>query len=388
MGKVIRKIKKFITNILVMPIRNREKRHYTRWWIMNFRFFDCLLWIKFIHSSIRPNSVLLVETNNCHGEVIAGYVRYFEKSGFNVDILVSSEVYTEKPFCRLNLKNVRIFQCDFIVQKWILYSKKIMDYKHIFLMSSAYYRQSEGEKYTFALDAFPALKKHPSLFVVEHDLADIARFKEEEFLKRNRLITLGHFNKGVFMSPILFGNIEKKSKNEITTFITIGAIKGFRKNHQALIQAIEQLAQENLRFKVTVVGSGRLDNLPKSIHPYIQIMGRLNFPKMFTCLEKSDYFLPLLDADTSEHERYITTGVTGSAQLIYAFSKVPVLHPKFAPFYGFDEENAILAADLAQGMRKAIQMSADEYKQKQSALTDLAKQLENESFHNLRKILK
>ena len=37
-------------------------------------------------------------------------------------------------------------------------------------------------------------------------------------------------------------------------------------------------------------------------------------------------------------------------------------------------------------MKQAIQMSTDEYKQKQSALTDLAKQLENESFHNLKEI--
>ena len=388
MKKIIKKIKKFITNILVMPIRNREKRHYTRWWIMNFRFLDCLLWIKFVYSTIRQNSVLLIETNNCHGEVIAGYIRYFQKLGFNIDISVSSDVYAEKPFCRLNMENVRIFPCDFIVQKWILYSKKIINYKHVFLMSSAYYRRSVEEKYTSALDAFPPLRGHPSLFVIEHDLADIARFKEEEFLKHNRLITLGHFDKGVFMSPILFGNIEKNPKNKVTTFITIGAIKGFRKNHQALIQAIEQLAQENLRFKVIIVGSGSLDSLPKTVHPYIQIMGRLNFPKMFKCMEKADFFLPLLDADTPEHERYITTGVTGSAQLIYAFSKVPVLHPKFAPFYEFNEKNAILTSDLAQGMRKAIQISADEYTQKQSALTDLAEKLENESLHNLKEILK
>lgn len=384
----MKKIKKILTNIFVAPIRNREKRHKIRRYILDFHLIDCCYFCRFLLSFVCKNTVLLVETNNTHGEVIGGYISYFQKLGFNVDILISTEIDKEAPFCRLNMKHIKVFHCGSVVLGWILKLKKLAQYKHIVIMSSAYYRKSAGEDYTGVLDEFPSLKDHLSLYVVEHDLVDIHRFKEEELLKKNHLITLGHFDKGVFMCPILFGNIQKNTKNETTTFITIGAIKGFRKNHQALIQAIEQLASENLKFKVIVIGSGTLDNLPKSIHPYIQIMGRLDFPKMFDCMEKADFFLPLLDADNKEHNRYISTGVTGSAQLIYAFSKVPVLHPKFAPFYGFNDDNAIVTEDLAEGMRQAIQMSSDEYKQKQSVLTDLAKKLENESLHNLRKILK
>ena len=371
-----------------MLIRNHEKRHKVRRYILDFHLIDCYYFYQFFANSVRENTVLLVEANNCHGEVIAGYMQYFQKLGFNIDALTSSEIEKEHPFCRLNLKDVKLFHCDGIALGWISKLKKIIKYKHVFVMSSAYYRKSAREDYTSFLDEFPGLKNHPSLYVVEHDLIDIPRFKEEELLKKNHLITLGHFDKGVFMSPILFGKIQKNPKNEITTFITIGAIKSFRKNHQALIQTIEKLASENLKFKVIVIGSGTLDNLPKSIHPYIQIMGRLDFPKMFDCMEKADFFLPLLDADNPEHDRYITTGVTGSAQLIYAFSKVPVLHPKFAPFYQFNENNAILTTNLIDGMKQAIQMAADEYKQMQSNLTNLAEKLENESFHNLKEILK
>lgn len=384
----MKKIKKNLTNIFVMPIRNREKRHKIRRYILDFHLIDCCYFCRFLLSSVCENTILLVETNNCHGEVIGGYISYFQKLGFNVDILIRTEIEKEHPFCRLNLNDVKLFHCDRIALGWILKLKKLAQYKHIFMMSSAYYRKSAGEDYTGVLDEFPSLKDHPSLYVVEHDLVDIHRFKEEELLKKNHLITLGHFDKGVFMCPILFGNIQKNTKNETTTFITIGAIKSFRKNHQALIQAIEKLASGNMKFKVIIVGSGTLDNLPKSIHPYIQIMGRLDFPKMFDCIEKSDFFLPLLDADNPEHNRYITTGVTGSAQLIYAFSKVPVLHPKFANFYQFNENNAILTTNLTDGMKQAIQMSAEAYKQKQSALTDLAEKLENESLNNLMEVLK
>ena len=371
-----------------MLILNREKRRKVRRWILNFHLIDLIYYVHFLFFQIRKNSIVLIETNNCHGEVISGYIQYFQKIGMHIDVFITLDVKAEKPFCRLDIKKLNVFCLNHKTLTWILKLKKIMQYKHLFVMSSAYYAGIKNGSYTSVFDEFPGLKNHPSLYVVEHDLIDIPRFKEEELLKKNHLITLGHFDKGVFMSPILFGDIQKSPKNEITTFITIGAIKSFRKNHQVLIQAIEQLASENLRFKVIVVGSGTLDNLPKSIHPYIQIMGRLDFPKMFDCMEKSNFFLPLLDADNPEHNRYITTGVTGSAQLIYAFSKVPVLHPKFAPFYQFNENNAILTTNLTDGMKQAIQMSTEEYKQKQSALTDLAKKLENESLHNLKEILK
>lgn len=381
-------IKKILTNIFVMLIWNREKRRKVRRCILNFHLIDSIYYLHFLFFSIRKNSIVLIETNNCHGEVISGYVQYFQKMGFHLDVFVALDVKAEKPFCRLDMKKVNVFCLNHKTLTWILKLKKIMQYKHLLVMSSAYYAGIKNGSYTSVFDEFPGLKNHPSLYVVEHDLIDIPRFKEEELLKKNRLITLGHFDKGVFVAPILFGDIQKSPKNEITTFITIGAIKSFRKNHQALIQAIEQLASQNVKFKVIIVGSGTLKNLPKSVHPYIKIMGRLDFPKMFDCMEKADFFLPLLDPDNPEHNRYITTGVTGSAQLIYAFSKVPVLHPKFAPFYRLNNDNAIVAEDLAEGMRQAIQMTTDKYKQKQSALTDLAQKLERESFDNLKEILK
>ena len=381
-------IKKVFANLLVCPILNGKKRRQARQQILDFRLTDFIVKHKFLSAQNRQNSVLLIETNNCHGEVLSGYIQYFQKLGFNIDILINSGIKNENPFCRLNMENVRIYSCGSIALKGILKSKKIMEYTHIFLMSSAYYQENGKELYTSALDKFAELGKHPSLYAVEHDLVDIQRFKEEDLLEKNHLITLGHFEKGVFMCPILFGNTQKNPKNEITTFITIGTIKRFRRNHQALIQAIEKLASENLKFKVIVVGKGKLKQLPKWVRPYIKIMGRLKFPKMFACLECADFFLPLLDADNPEHERYITTGVTGSAQLIYAFSKVPVLHPKFASFYRFDDNNSILATDLADGMRQAIQMTKSEHALKQSALTDLAKNLEKETSNNLMEILK
>ena len=387
---ILKKVEHVLVNLLALPMGNRERRRRFRHRILDFHLSDFMAFHRFARCAIDPDSVLLVEPGNCHGEVIAGYVSYFRELGFPVDILVSREVNEESPFCRLDKKGCRVFGVNSAGMGLLLQSDKILRYRHVVLMTSAYYWEGPDGKpasMTF-LGKFPNLKRHPSLFVVEHDLSDVARFGEEGLLSQNRLIVLGRFGKGVFLSPIRFGKCRKSPKNKTTTFITVGVVKAFRKNHEALIRAIERLAAEKLKFKVVVVGSGTLGNLSAAARAHVKMMGRQDFPEMFNCLERADFFLPLLDADNPDHERYITTGETGSAQLVYAFSKVPVLHPKFAAFYGFTDDNAVLSADLTDGMRRAIVLSAHDYAARQKDLTELARKLERETTDNLRTILK
>ncbi len=380
-------IRHLLANVLSMPIRNKEKRHFFRKIVSSFYLKDILSFFKFEKAEKKDKSILLLETNVTHGEVIAGYVKYFIDLGYQVDVLVNPDVLRENPFCRLNLDNIRIFNSNYAMMCFFLKLKQLIKYKHVFLMTSAGYYVRSKNTYGSVFAFFKEIRKHPSLFVVEHDLIDIKRFDEEDLLKKNRLLTLGHFSQGVFASPILFGDVKITPKNEITTFITVGAINSVRKNHQILIDSIKSLAQQNLKFKVLVVGFGSVENLPIEIHPYIEILGRLDFPKMFEAVEKADFFLPLLDPNSVEHERYITTGVTGSAQLIYAFSKIPVIHSKFAPFYGFDNSNALVVDDLEEGMKQAIEMNSLDYLQKQQELSKLAQELKKETIENLKRIM-
>ena len=225
-------------------------------------------------------------------------------------------------------------------------------------------------------------------YIIEHDLKDIAIFSEENELKENRIITLGKFDKGIFINPHNFGEVKNLSKNEITTFVTVGKIEAKRKNFNKLIESLNTLIDKRQNFHVIIIGMGKIKTIPKRLRPYIKITGRLNFPKMYKNLESADFFLPLLDPDVKEHERYITTGVTGSAQLIYGFTKIPVIDQKFAGFYRFNDKNAIVYDhDLASAMEKAINMTAEEYNEKQSKLTETVNLIAKESMDNLKRIL-
>ena len=86
-------------------------------------------------------------------------------------------------------------------------------------------------------------------------------------------------------------------------------------------------------------------------------------------------------------KRYIKTQVTGSAQLIYGFSKIPVIHKKFTKFYDFDTTNAIIYQDLIEGMKTAINMSNKEYKKYIKQMKQTEQKIYQESLNNLKGIL-
>ena len=99
--------------------------------------------------------------------------------------------------------------------------------------------------------------------------------------------------------------------------------------------------------------------------------------------------MPLLDPENPAHDRYLTTGVTGSAQLIYGFAKVPVIHSKFAEFYRFNNSNAIVYnGDMADAMMRAINISGAEYETMRNELITTANEIKRESIDNLQEILK
>lgn len=380
-----------IVNVVVCVIPMRRWRRRIRRVVLSFRIRDLFEYRRFSRKSPRHNAVLLVEVNGVHGEVVAGLLEYFQELGFAVDVLVNDMVLKDYPFCRADLRGVSVFSCHFGAFSWFFDSARFARYVHVVLMTSAGYRYIDGSDAASVVSHYGLERKARSLFVVEHELRDVERFDEQGLLAAGRLLTLGRLGRGVFVAPVSFG---ERSVGNVTprrgtssSFIVVGGIQRDRKNHAALVDAVRSLLREGLSPRVTVVGSGDLDALPDDIRPFFEITGRLPYPEMFARVETAGFFLPLLDHTNPAHERYVTTGVTGSAQLIYAFAKIPVIEPHFASFYGFSDENAIVTDNLADGMASAMKMSDADYRQRQAALQKLAQELRGQSLENLRRIL-
>lgn len=365
------------------PLRKKLRKFLLEWSLpgaLNFRQLK--------KHKISPETVLVIEPNDCHGEVVPGYVKYFLDMGFNVDVILHSSVSKDRPLCRMDSPRLRVFALDYYYLRKISEAGRLGEYAHVLLTSGAYYHYSQFED--FSAVKILGLEQMKNLLIVEHDLNNIKNFNETHFLKNNQVIVLGNLPEGIMVNPHCFGNVKITPKNKTTNFVVVGGINSKRKNHHLIENAVQTLVKKGYKnFKVKVIG-GKVSDISKDLERYIECSkGYVSFPEMYKEMENADFFLTLLDENNPAHERYITTGVTGSAQLVYGFCKPAVIPAKFAGFYGFDETNAMIVnnGDLAAAMQDAIDMSEDEYNRIQGNLSTLATDIAEQSRKNLKGML-
>lgn len=379
-------LQRFIAKTVTSFIKNKDSKKRTYELIAEFRFFDFIQVNKFNKTPCHENTVLLVETNGCHGEVISAHWQYFKELGYNVDILMHSFIYNENHFARQDTSDINIFHCHSTAMHKIFKSKKMQQYKAIIIMTPM--------NYTFAsqsvLEMFPELNKFDNLYTIAHNTRDIDN-KYKNFNQKH-IFGLGRRLKDFpCTNPHLFGNIQKNpTKHNPTTFITVGGINPKRKNHDILLSATQELVTKGLDFKVIIVGDGKLKNIPDSIKNNIIVTGRQISHNMFTLMESSDFFLTLWDKNNPDHNKYKTDQVSGSPQLIYAFNKIPLVQKEFADFYDFNDKNSIIYEDdnLADAMEQAILMNDKQYLKLYNELDKLSKSVYEESKQNIKNLIK
>lgn len=337
---------------------------------------------EFSQHKVAEKTILLVEMNNCHKETLPGYYKYLKDLGYNVEILMNGS--SENVFCRVN-DNVKIWELrerdlEKLVQKD--YFKK---YERLIFNSKILYKREDIDLQEY----LPRLKsgRKENIYVQHH----IDKWDDEE-----NCIILANPAKEIFLenlvvNPHYFGEVKYPPKNDKTNFITIGELDAKRRNCGLLIDVVNKLvATGENNFKITVIGRGSLDGIPENIKPYFDIKGRLDFSSMYDELEKSDYFLPLLDPENPTHDRYIKFGTSGSFQLIYGFLKPCIINKKFADVYGFDNRNSLVYgenADLYKAMQRAIMINNTDYKKIIKRLEDGVKSKYSMSMCNIKRLL-
>lgn len=384
------KLRHKIVNILTLPILNKAWRKRIAHWLERCSLLSPICFMCFALKKVKNNTVLLFEANDCHAEVMMGYAKYLLDLGYNVDVLMSVVNWKEKPFARVKDQRIRIFPFGRMFLHWLLQLNKIKKYEFIFITSSRYlvdYDYSKVISVGQYLGFWPQGKR--KTLIVEHDLPDIEDFNLQECERNKQIITLAEFSRGIMVNPHYFGKYKTHDhKNDITKFIVVGGVNQAKKNYHLLIDVLRKLQNQNINCQITVIGDGKLKNMPANMHKYFKFLGRLDFPDMFAEMEQADFFLPLLDKNNQEHLRYITTGVTGSVQLIYGFAKPCLIQDKFAEFYGFDENNAIVYDnDLSEAILQAMAIDNSSYKKICNGVELLAQNVYRQSLHNLKEVI-
>lgn len=343
-------------------------------------------YLDFLKHDIPEKSVLIVEPNNYHGEIIPGFVKYWQNLGYHVDVIMRIANYEENPFA--------LFAQDempdiYPMQKWriskVLKSKRMREYDFVFVSSFDY--QETKERYYDYLGFEP--QSHRGSLCIYHNCQNIEPYGEIKKYLGKRLFVLNEFplaeGKAKLLCPIYFGNVAPHEKNPKTRFVMIGRLSPNTRNCAQLLESIEKLLQENITdFEVYVIGSGGME-IPEHLKKHIKKLGRLNFHDMYHHCMDSDFLLALLDPESPQQESYKHGTTTGSKQLSLGLNKPMLLEKTFADVYGFSEKDTIVyqGNSLYEAMKQAVAMDKKAYAEKCKALRQHAEEVAAKSRKNL-----
>ena len=385
-----------INSYIIMNYLSSNINHYYIYeWFKNKIYLEIenINLINFINANISDNTVLVSEFNNSHGEVIPGIVKYFLDLNYNVDILITNNIFYERISDIFNDNNkVKIFSLDLDRIKKAFNNKKIKKYKNIFITS--YYIYNTINNWPSILDYIPNIYKlNKNTIIMEHHIDLINR----NLLRKNKKIAIMHnLNEELkenYINPHYFGDFNYKTKNkDITKFIVVGGFSEHRRNYKLLFDSFRMLVKSGIiNFHLTLVGNGDINYDLTYLRPFVTIRGRINYPDLFEEVYSSDFILPMLDYENKAHNRYLKYGVSGAFQLSYGFNKICIVNSKFSKTYGLDNNNSIIYEknqDLLESLKLAINMEEEVYKIKQMNLKKYSDYLYNKSLQNLKNMLK
>lgn len=368
--RVARECKKIVAEILVAGIFDKHRRRHVRHILRTMEPIKNLVdFFRFLLEKKR-GEILYIEPSDAHGEIAPGYLYYFIKAGYRVDVVLDSAVAEEHPLCgMLPHPSIRLFSTNvFFLKKWLSVIAR-RNYKLIFISTSQLY-QKDGSLFCNEFESF-CVENANRLLLVEHNLNNVPHsMAEYDLYRQGKLSVITNFNRDkhlLELNPSYFGSFpEKEEKANKPVFLIVGGFDLSRRNPRLVIDAIRFLLKKGYdQFEVVAVGSENFGELPQDIQSFIHIRGRVNYPDMFSEMCRADFFLPLFDPTLEEHIKYKETVSSGSIQLILGFSVPALIDETFATAYGFNKENALLYCDnqLGERMVEAIQMNQEEWSQ-------------------------
>lgn len=340
-------------------------------------------------------------------KVLPGLASYFLALGYCVDVLVHAQAYAEQPFHRMSDSRLRIFPHSYFSLRKIVSQADFRHYELVVLTSSQYYACEEktGAACSF-LRIFGSIPQgRLGCCVVEHNLDNVEAFHEQELLDSGRLITLWRFpgagQKALVLNPLhpacsTHGEHKPRQpeKTQPKRFLVLGELKAKRKNIELLFHTLSAL-QKTRPGSVNVCLAGDANSkvqasVPENIRPLLDFSGRLSFPQLQACIEKTDFILPLLDSTRPEHQRYLNTGVSGIMQIIPYYCRPFLMDRVFADFYGFGPDAGIVyePGDLLTAMQTALTLPDEACQAMRRTLNAYAHKAFSRSLHDLSNALK
>ena len=376
----------------IFSVKNQNNHKILRVLGLKFKFkryhVDKKLVSQIKRKFLNFKTVLMIEVNDFHGEIIPGYAKYLIDMGFRVDLLTTKYHLDSKVLSRFQHKDLTAYYTNVDTIERILADSHILgNYAFVFVNSYHVYRHDRNVEFGAPIDVFLNKICAKKRINVLHNVENMQHSASDGL----NPITL---SKTVLNCPIVnphyFGNIKITQKNEgITKFLISG---DGQKNFNLIISAVELLLTRGINnFEVNITGRWEHEELKDKYSNYIHYWGFVDFDKLYSLTEMSDFIIPCLDPRDKRHIKYLKFGTSGAFQLSYGFLKPCIINSAFTDNPGFNNTNAILYSenkDLTAAMIKAIQLSGDDYSIMQNNLKILADNIEKESIKNLEAIIR
>lgn len=344
----------------------------------------------------KDNHVLLVEPNPYHGEIIPGYVKYFQDLGYNVDLLLRKEQKQENLFQHYPANKIPEIHYGTPEEiRFILSLPQIRNYVTIFFTTNVYWVYSENYSSYLRYLGFIPSGQHGSLYV-EHNLSHLVDDDAEIYDLGGRVSTLLSYDdqanskQTIMINPHYFGDntllsssIKPKNKTRI---VLVGA-----SNHDPLLidnlyRAINEV--KDLNFEVLVTG-GKID-IPKEYSRIVKTLPRLSFDAFSELIVGADFLLTMFNPHEPTHDRYLNGTTSGTVQLSLGFKTPMIVNSTHAEYYGFTSKESLSYPEFLSGdvLRRAITLPGVEYDSLVNSLELKAKFIYKESLSNLSSMLK
>lgn len=330
----------------------------------------------------QPQTILLVEPNPYHGEIVASLATYCQALGFRLVYLLHPTLNKESITAILpkHPQNTLLFAPPKL-QRLILKSHKITRFHRVIFSSQEI---NVGKKYLSYQQIFQLPKEVKPIVIQHHE--------KKELGKNQTTISLLAANKHQLpvIYPVTLGISTPHQLKPKITFVVIGKIEKQRKNFSLLLNAVSQLLGENKNnFKIEMIGSLKPHGFSPLLSAYFNFHSRLDYPQMLHVIERSDFILSLLDPQLTAHQAYAGEKVSGSWINSVALTKPCILHSYFSKYYHFNHKNSLLYKNnelLKNTMKRALAMSAAEYQLLVKELTKDRQHLQELSLKTLAKL--
>ena len=341
---------------------------------------------------IKDNTFLIWEPcGKSHAEVVPGFAKYLCDLGYHVSVIVSKNAYKENLFSRIG-ENLNISYNKMSKYQAKAYFKyaDLSDVKG--LLVTTVDKLCKAPHFDRVYENFDKNIDKSKLYFVIHDIKERvwANAMSEDLISLRELNFEQKDYKTVVVNPHYFGDVKITPKSELTNFVTVGELTVGKKNFDLFVKTVQKLVNNGItNFKITVIGKGKVENLPPEVVPYFDIKGRLPFDKMFEEIEKGDFLLTSY-IDEEMHLRYIHQGTSGNFQLVYGFQKPIIIKDNFAPINGFSEKNSILYKDdddFYNALINGINMSQEQYHNMQEDIKAYAHYFYQISKLNLKSLI-